>query len=503
MTKRDIMTLPNAMTLIMIIYLLISAVSMYGIIDLINNNYEPILLKATLLVVVVTLLLFAISKQSFVSFKKEYFRISTIFIIGYLIVFFQRYVDVVAGIADPNNSHMFVSPALINKCALLSIIGLLCFVIGYLIYRPSVIKSGLATAQKQKSLRWLNYILFVTVIFFIYNYGFYYLTNIYSQHFLDSHKGTIAAYIEVMIKSLMFSILILHTKNGRTEDETVWGFIKSLGLIFHLSLLAYLGLFLLVGNRGPIISIVLAYFFSYVIKVRPKFKLITYFFLIAMASFSLSVIGIVRQMNPDLAFYDRVVSTLQENTVLEKNSIIGSTAELSSSVRSLHYTVNHVPDKHPFLYGSFQFRELIAVIPFSNLVTKHLLDNSFKYRSSAAFITYVNQGEHYKRGDGSNVVADLYLSFGFLGVIIGLFLFGIFIKRLEFVIFTYHPPNIPIYYYCLAFAYISAAISIPRNTILSPLQTAFFSLLIILLYDFILKVLIISKQDDKNVKIVS
>lgn len=476
---------------------------MYSIIDLINNDYNPNFLSLSLFLVVITLILFASSKQSYIGFKKEYFKISTVFIIGYVIVFFQRYLDVLVEISYPNNRHMFVSPALINKCALLSLIGLLSFIIGYLFYNPSIIRPDRASVTPKKSTKWLNYILFITVVFFIYNYRFYYLTNVYSQEFLDSHKGSIAAYIEVLINSLMFSILILNTKNGGIQDKTVWGFIKSLGLLFHFSLFAYLGLFLLIGDRGPLISIVLVYFFAFVIKVRPKFKLFTYLIFFATASFSLSVIGIVRQMNPELAFYDRVISTLQENAVSEKNSIIGSTAELSSSVRSLHYAIDHVPDKHPFLYGSFQIKELIAVIPFSNLITKHFFDDSFQYKSSASFITYINQGIYYKKGDGTNVVADLYISFGVIGVILGLFLFGVFIKRIEVVFFIKKPSNIPLHYYCLAFAYISAAISIPRNTLLSPLQTAFFSLLIILLYDFIFKALNNNKKGDRNAKRVN
>jgi hypothetical protein len=463
--------------------LLFFTVITYFIVDSTISGYDPLLLLLTLLGVIAVIFLFVFPKQPYVGFKKEYFRISTLFIVGYLIVFFQRYADVLIGNAEPNNRYLFVSPDLINKCALLSLIGLMCFIIGYSFYNPPILRSNQVAAPKYTPVKWLNYILFITVILFIYNYGVYYLSNVYTQDFLESNKGSIAAYLEVAIRSLIFSILILHTRNGRIKGETFVNFVKSLGLLFHLSLFTYLGLFLLTGDRGPLISVALAYFLAYIIKIRPKIKLITFVILLLIASFSLSIIGIVRQMDSNLAFRDRVISTINENTIRERNSIINPTAELSSSVRSLHYAVNYVPNQHPYLYGSFQFRELLAVIPFSNLITKHILDDSFQYRTSAYFITYINQGIYYNKGDGSNVVADLYLSFGVFGVIIGLFLFGIFIKKIEVVCFTYDPSNIPLLYYSLTFAYIALAVYTPRSTLLNPLKEAVFSFLIIVLYN--------------------
>jgi hypothetical protein len=458
---------------------------MYYIVGFTISDYDPYILLLTLLGVISSICLFIFSKQPYVGFKKEYFRICTLFILGYLIVCFQRYVDVLIGNTDANNTHFFVSPCLINKCALLSLAGLLCFVIGYLFYNPSVPKSNHVTSKKDVPTRWLVYILFIAVLLFIYNYGTYYLSNIYSQDFLDHHKGSLPAYFEVAIKSLIFSVLILHTKNRGKEGETFFGFAKSLGLLFHLSLFVYLGLFLLTGDRGIIITSASVYFFAYILKIRPKLKLVTFFILFLIVSFSVTILGIARTMDPTLALHERVVSTLNENKIDEKGSIFNSTAELSSSVRSLHYAMDYVPNRHPFLYGYFQFRELLAVIPFSNSITKHFLDDSFQYKSSPSFITYINQGQYYKKGDGSMVVADLYISFGIFGVIIGLFLFGIFIKRIEVTLFTCNPSNISLWCYSLAFAFLGSALSISRGTILSPLQTAVFSFLILALYSFL------------------
>ena len=479
-------SLRNSIIKFILFYSLIFTVLAYYTVDFIT--FSPRLLILILSVVIVVIFLFVSYKQLYPSLGKEYFRPSILFIVGYLIVFFQRYIDVLIGNMEANNRYLFVSPELINKCALLSLIGLLCFIIGYLFYNPAIKKIRETAVQKYvsiRSVRWLNYLLLILVIWFLYAYGSYYLSNIYSKDFLDSHKGSAASYLQFAIQSLIFAILILHAKTGKKEGETFLGFAKSLGLLFHISFLAYFGLFLLTGDRGPLFTITLAYFFAYIIKVRPKINLIVYAILLGIASFSLSVIGIARKMDPVLTFYDRVSYTINENAVSERNSVLNSTAELSSSVRCLHYAIDYVPEKHPYFYGSFQFRELLAVIPFSNLVTKDIWDGPIRYRSSAYFITYINQGAAYTYGDGSNVVADLYLSFDVFGVIIGLFLFGIFIKKIEVILFTRDPSKISLWYYSLAMAYVSLSIYISRSTLLDPLREAIFSFLIVVIYNFI------------------
>ena len=334
--------------------MLFFTVLMYYFVDFAINDYYPFILLLTLLVVVFSICLFALSKQPFGGSKPIYFRICTLFLLGYLIVCFQRYIDFLFGYLNtPLIRFLFTSPDLINKCALLSLAGLLSFIIGYLLHNPSVPKLKKIALPVYTPTKWLIFLLLISVFLFIYYYGSYYLTNIYSQDFLESKKGSMASYLETAIFSLIYSIFILHTKNRKEKGETLFSYIKSLGLLFHISLFTFLGLFFLTGDRGFIIRGAAVYFFAYIIKVRPKINLPTILILILIASFSVTIIGIVRNKDLTLPMSDRIISTITEKE-FDRSSIFNSTAELSTSVRCLHSAVDYVPERHSFLYGYFQ-----------------------------------------------------------------------------------------------------------------------------------------------------
>lgn len=375
-----------------------------------------------------------------------------------------------------------MSPFLINRAALLSLSGLLSFILGYLICNPQSGRKKNALIRKQYSINYLNCILFLAVCLFVYYNGVDYLLGSYSQEYLESKQGTISAYSEVIVRSLIFAILIIYTKQGEKKDSSFFSYICSLGIFFHVSLFIYLGLVLMSGDRGPIITIISVYLFSYIIKIRPKFKLTTIFFLLVVASIGMTLLGVIRSMDNSLSFGERVVYAFENEKFIDDRSIINSTSELAGSVRCLHYAVDYVPNKHSFLYGSFQLRDVLSIIPASNAFTNMFMDNSMQYISSAYFITYIHQGKYYKYGDGSMAVADLYLSFGILGVISGFFLFGMFVKKIEVVLFSYNPSEISFFYYSLAYAFMGLAIYISRATILMPLKYASFTYILLLIY---------------------
>lgn len=469
----------NQKIVLFLILLQIGVVLIYIYLSLFVQHYDSALLFATISIVVIALFLFIISENSFICLRKQYFRISIVFIIGYLIVCFQKYVDLLLGYVGSYNSFLFVSPTLINRAALLSLSGLLSFLIGYLIYRPSIKTRG-KVVKSTISIRGLKYILFLSVCLFIYYNGIDYILGSYSQEYLESKHGTIASYSEVIVRSLIYAILILHVKM-ENKFSGLFMYIKSFGWLFNLSLFMYLFLVLISGDRGPIIAIVSVWFFSYILKVRPKFSLLKIIVLFTIASITVTILGIARTMDNELSYNEKIELVLSDEKLMNDRSIINSTAELASSVRCLHHAIDYVPRKHPFLYGSFQFRDICSMIPASNSFLNIFMDDSFQYTSSAYFITYINQGKFYKYGDGSNVVADLYLSFGLLGVVVGLFLFGVFVKKIEVICFSYDCSQISLGYYALAFTYISFAVYMSRATIFMPLKYFSFTFIILCL----------------------
>src|SRR5690606_36957298 len=104
------------------------------------------------------------------------------------------------------------------------------------------------------------------------------------------------------------------------------------------------------------------------------------------------------------------------------------TEELASSVRILYRALNVVPNEHPYLNGLTIGANLIDLIPFSS----RLVDIPPIYQSSTSFFTIYEKGEDFEFGDGSEIIADLYINFGIEIAYVVFLLFGYFVAWLTF-----------------------------------------------------------------------
>ena len=66
------------------------------------------------------------------SLKKEALRLSVIFIIGHIIVYFQKDIDFLMGYTDMSNRLIWYDTKVICKCMAISNLALQCFMLGYL-----------------------------------------------------------------------------------------------------------------------------------------------------------------------------------------------------------------------------------------------------------------------------------------------------------------------------------------------------------------------------------
>ena len=131
------------------------------------------------------------------------------------------------------------------------------------------------------------------------------------------------------------------------------------------------------------------------------------------------------------------------NTINEtKHTISPTTVELASSLNTFTYFISYVPDKHDYMHGSFFIRNILSAIPFSSRLTSKFLNPEKQYQSSDSFVTYIIQGQDYTYGNATSINADLYLNFGVLGVVFGLFILGFFFKYVEYNVFMAKTPSI-------------------------------------------------------------
>jgi oligosaccharide repeat unit polymerase len=86
-------------------------------------------------------------------------------------------------------------------------------------------------------------------------------------------------------------------------------------------------------------------------------------------------------------------------------------------------TFNIVQDKHDYFYGKFLFLSITSIIPF---LSGQLVSPNDPYVSSSATITHNLLGANASWSMGANIVSDLYMDFGIIGVILFMFLIGRF-----------------------------------------------------------------------------
>src|SRR5690606_16033966 len=131
-----------------------------------------------------------------------------------------------------------------------------------------------------------------------------------------------------------------------------------------------------------------------------------------------------------------------------------------TSIRALHHTVNHIPNQHDYLYGRFQLQQALSIIPFGNSFVQLIFeDNSYKYRGSSRFITWIILGDNPYMGHGSSVTSDFYFDFGLLGVLVGMFIFGYTMRYAEVAMYSQQLASLFTHAFFIVF--LSSAIYLP------------------------------------------
>lgn len=446
-----------------------------------GGAYSKEMLTGTICIVFISILLFIVSSfyDPIKQIRKQYIRPMYLFLIGYFIVFYQAYLDVLFGNIRENDLFFFYKSTLINKAALLSTIGLLALFLGYFL-RVKKIK---VKPEKLKYIPLKKLIIFFTIINLV-----SLAANIktllygeYSQALLEEKAGSLGSYLELIFYVTYLSILIIHAINCRLVNvQSVRQFIKSLGLLFFINVGIFLLLVMLSGNRGPILTYSLTFICSLTIGTFYKLKFKYIFIAIISGSIFFSLLGIVRKMDTNKPFSDRLIEAYAGNGISEKyTSFSSGTAELSTSVRTLHYSMEYVPDKYPHLYGIIQLRESLKIIPFAAGIFDPLFPSHFRYKNSAFYITWLDKGEFYNVGTGSSIVADLYLSFGEIGVFLGMFLIGRLFRKADVYAFVINQEGISVFGAIVTIVLVGTSIGWSRATFLEPVQSIAFAYIMI------------------------
>ena len=429
-------------------------------------------------------ILFFLTKEENRRVKRQYLSLSRFFIIGYTIVFFQNYIDLLLGFTDWDHYLSVAYPKAVCKSALISLSGFICFCIGYLLYRNNRYRKR-QSKKEYTPLKIIKLLTLVTFIIYINSMDRNYINGGYGEVEIAGTVGFIGYFLE----ALLYGVIILYSINcssNTMKDIGIISYIRGLGW-FNAVLGAYLFMVLLSGDRGAILFFLLAYSYSYICYSKRTVSGKTIFVLILIGGFIFTILGIARNVQDFKGNkLEQIDIALQIVGEKEKTSFFLPTKELANSVRTLHAAVeSSVTQRNPYFYGKYQLYQILSSLPFMGTV---LLESGMYTKDSSHssdYITFLLQGDSPNYGDGTSCNAELFLDFGYWGVCIGLFLFGLFCRETDVMECEHRSTSL--FFYILMIVYFSYCIGLARDSILFPFKRAVLVYLICIIYKYFIK----------------
>ena len=213
-----------------------------------------------------------------------------------------------------------------------------------------------------------------------------------------------------------------------TSTFVLYRSIFRLGPIF-IVVAIYIAAFLIHGDRDmPFTSAAVVGLAYAEHKKRLSFR----FFVLAiiMGSLTYSIFGIARN-SPERTAKSMVREIMNSKDQLTWDRTLNM---LGTQVRILYAAVNYIPKEHDFFYGKMKAPAVIGAIPWGNrILFTHLWlrYEGVHEKDSATFLTWVFIEHAGDFGAGTTNVADIYIDFGYTGVIFCLFCFGALTKFVQ------------------------------------------------------------------------
>ena len=459
------------------IFILVSIFIVLSILIFCQEGYDKSLLGVVLMISSFLFVIPFLAKDE-ERIKSYVFRPFIIFLLGYFIVFFQNYYDLYLGLVSKNDS-VFYGESLILYSLLLSCMGLTTFLIGYYStsYNPPYSKITYCVYYKTDFLKKVMRYVTLLVVFLA---GKDIISgNInYTQEELERSAGGIGNYSSILFVVVYFALLSLSVYNCKLlKLNRLKDFINQIGLQSLICLGFYIVTLLIIGSRSNIVVILVSLLFAVLYVCNKRLGLFYIIIGVMCFAYVMSFIGITRRYQ-GMSMAEK--TKLAESVSLEKKSIMPTTLELAGSLQTFNASLDYVPKNHDFLYGSFHVRNLVSTIPFSSRISSRIFDSRKRYRSSDFFITYIIQGENYTYGNGSSINADLYLNYGPLGIIIGMFFLGILFRKTELSVLV--SEGLSLNYIVLFMFLMGNALTYSRNGFLSPINYIMFTYILLFIY---------------------
>lgn len=341
--------------------------------------------------------------------KKNYFDFDGIFILVYFIatLYFPLFLHNTALV-----SRYFVflygyDDNVLPQGAGLAVMGLGSYLSGSLLF---VQKNNMKDQMPQRLIS--NKLLYILSLFSFIAYiifgGYQRTIDLYAGKENIAAEVGIASYLFILCPALLIVGIIIEFVNiRRTHKRFKISFFSKLG-IFVISFIVIA--MLLTGSRTFPMQIILVILGLYTYLFR-SFGLLKFAIYLALGIMILFGVVVLRSS-------------------LGGESFVGSDilSDIFGVVRAIYSAIEYT-DKYGFTYGETMLSPVLAPIPFAQNFFVTALGFDPQMMSSSLLYTKYTLGKVGNLGLGTNIVADLFFSFGGIGVFFCLFLLGRFIKK--------------------------------------------------------------------------
>ncbi len=352
--------------------------------------------------------------------NNNWFSIDIIFLVGFLVVHLQWPIMLwVSDVTPRFFSRAYANTQYIAYGTWLSAIGVVSWVFGFILITSKPISKATFFIKYKKL---LIFTLIVYILFLVFSGEDYLRGNVYKGLSKSANASGLGRYFQVFfsISIIVLTAVIFSNKeyfNGKY-------YIKILGLnkLYLFIVTSALLLFLTNGDRGGAIQIVISFFILFGAFVRPiNFKELIV--VAVIGAFVLTIVGFGRSSKENknilMAGVDR----------FRVESAYDISIELANSSRTLYSAIAYI-ENNDYFYGKLWLGDIFSIFPLGKNIFLTISEEKYYNVDSAELITYLAYGENAHSGEGTSLIADIYLNFGKYGVIFFMFISGLWIKKM-------------------------------------------------------------------------
>lgn len=354
--------------------------------------------------------------------KRIYLRHSFIFLFCFIVTFFQCDLDYVVGLKDSSERMIWIDTSVVCKAIALSSMALYSLLIGYEVFRKKEI--GINSLKScsyhyqvnmKRELCYLGYfLLFMYLVFVPRSY-------LYGGYNSGVDRGWVNVII-VLLQALFIAVFALYCYEYRNEKKSK-SYFQELKLPIILVIL-YIIIVLVTGRRTEAIRMALLMLIAYSYAMGRKANAKMILVCLVAAGIIFPVVQVLR--SGETKEFQKGIEV-----VADAPSISPFTQELASSVNTLHVAVSNFPSRFNYNGGLTFFPNFFVLVPGLDRFYQSNIRGTGVVTNSAEMITNIEIGSDAGYGMGSSIVADVYIAFGPIGVLLVFFLLGLFIRYLE------------------------------------------------------------------------